>query len=180
MEGLKVGRVWSQKFNNIQVKRDIICFPLRSLAKWQNPFVCSLCWNNRTYGFWPLIANSHEISQCISLADQGKYIIIIYFGVSRWLMVNVGESDGVICIAGVSKERAEIALKMEALFSFETLARDPNSTGCQRRKTCLCDNRWNSFWSILRRCQPPRGVASAVRWLVNDESGRVWKRTVVA
>jgi len=91
MEGLKVGRVWSQKFNNIQVKRDIICFPLRSLAKWQNPFVCSLCWNNRTYGFWPLIANSHEISQCISLADQGKYIIIIYFGVSRWLMVNVGE-----------------------------------------------------------------------------------------
>ena len=91
MEGLKVGRVWSQKFNNIQVKRDIFCFPLRSLAKWQNPFVCSLCWNNRTYGFWPLIANSHEISQCISLADQGKYIIIIYFGVSRWLMVNVGE-----------------------------------------------------------------------------------------
>ena len=29
------------------------------------------------------------------------------------------------CIAGVSKERAEIALKMEAVFSFETLARDP-------------------------------------------------------
>jgi hypothetical protein len=29
---------------------------------------------------------------------------------------------GVRCIAGVSKERAEIAVKMEDLFPFETLA----------------------------------------------------------
>jgi len=34
--------------------------------------------------------------------------------------VNVGEYDGVRCSAGVSKDRAEIILKMEALFSFET------------------------------------------------------------
>lgn len=41
--------------------------------------------------------------------------------------MGVGESDDVRYIAGVSKERAEIALKMEALFSFETLAKEPNS-----------------------------------------------------
>jgi hypothetical protein len=48
--------------------------------------------------------------------------------------VSVSESDGVRCIAGVSKERAEIALKVEVLFPFETLATEPNSTGCQHRK----------------------------------------------
>jgi hypothetical protein len=46
--------------------------------------------------------------------------------------MGVGESDGVRCIAGVANERAEIALKMEeVLFSFETWATEPNSTGLQ-------------------------------------------------
>jgi hypothetical protein len=49
--------------------------------------------------------------------------------------VSVCESDDVRCTAGVSKGRAKIALKMEAVFSFETLAREPNSMRCQHRKT---------------------------------------------
>ena len=55
--------------------------------------------------------------------------------------MSTGECDGVRYIAGVSKERAEITLKMEALFSFESLATEPSSKGCQHSKTCLCDNR---------------------------------------
>jgi hypothetical protein len=49
--------------------------------------------------------------------------------------VSVGESDGVRFIAGISKERGEIALKMEALFFFEILTTEPNSTGCKHRKS---------------------------------------------
>ena len=55
--------------------------------------------------------------------------------------MSIGECDCVSYIADVSKERVEITLKMEALFSFETLATEPSSKGCQHSKTCLSDNR---------------------------------------
>ena len=66
--------------------------------------------------------------------------------------MSVGEYDGVRCSAGVSKDRAEIILKMEALFPSK-----PSSTGCQHRKTCLCDSRLNFLWFIVTRFQRPAG-----------------------
>jgi len=53
--------------------------------------------------------------------------------------MSIGECDGVRYIADVSKERAEITLKMAALFTFETLATEPSSKGCQHSKTCICE-----------------------------------------